>query len=508
MLLAWLMNFAYSLAAGIAFWFGEPAPSRRYIADFNAEVLALPETATAWRIVRQAALRPVPLIEGAKYPDMGIQATVPEDPLWSAMAKAVEKEAEGIELALRAAERSRMGMPLIVFGETATSEENWAMLDRVDPRANPSPIEVNLPYLGQIRKWARELAADCRIAAEAGDAKRVIRDLNTMLKLSGLLREPPMLINQLVDYAVSSVVTREVGIVLASYPGLLDDGQLGVLAEELKRTQKRLRAIDLEWDWAFLLDWIGRVYSDDGRGNGVVTYSGLNEQAKREEISTKQRVLGLVLSAILGADVSRLSGSKRDLLERVDAARHAIQRDIETKPWLRQEWQIDSVVRRDGADMKQLGDFPLAIAIPGIQKGVESWNGVLNQIDLIILIIELERFRIRNGDYPQSLAELLKNGLGEIPRDLMDGQPIRYLYRERDLPLVYSIGADGVDDGGHAAADNPEAGQLNGKRKLATGSEWNRERLKGDSVYWPPMTVQWIDEGEKPFVPRRPLTRH
>jgi len=507
MMLSWLIRFVYALTAGVDFWFGEPAPARRYVAEFNAEVLALPEAETAWRIVRQAALRPVPMIQGAQYPDMGFEATVPEDPLWPAMAKAVEEDGEGIALALRAAARPRMGMPLVVFRDSATPEENWAMLDQVDPMANPSPLEVSLPYLGQIRKWARQLSADCRIAAEARDDKRVVRNLIAMLRLSGLLREPSMMINQLVDYAVSSLVTREVRMVLASYPGLLDDGQLETLAAELKQTRKRLISVDLEWEWAVLLDWIGRVYSDDGQGNGVVTYAGLMDQAGREEMTTERRVIGLILSALVGVDLSLLSGSKRDLMLRMDAARSAIQRDIETKPWLREEWAIDSVVAEDGADMEQLGDFPLAILMPGIKKVVEGWNNAINQIDLAILVVELERFRIRNGDYPRALAELLGNGLVEIPRDLMDGQSIRYLSRGRDLPLVYSIGADGVDDGGRAAADNLLAGQLDGKRQLAPGSKWNRERLKGDSVYWPPVTVRWIDEGEKPFVPRHPLTK-
>ncbi|MBX3389702.1 MAG: hypothetical protein KF691_09640 [Phycisphaeraceae bacterium] len=506
MLLFWLIKFTYSLVTGMAFWFGEPAPSRRYVAEYNAEMLALPESETAWRIVRQAALRPVPLIEGAKYPEMGIQATVPEDPLWPAMVRAVEAKKASIELAFKAAERSRMGMPLVVFEEAATPPAKWEMLDHVDPKASPSPLEVSLQPLGRIRGWSRELAMDCRIAAEAGDSGRVMRDLLVMQKLAGLTRDPPLLICQLVDFAVCGLVARESGYVLASYPGLLDRGQLDTLAAELKRTRNRLR-VELDWEWAIFLDWIGRVYSDDGKGNGVVTYSGLTEMESGGERPTWRRAFGLALTVLLGVDFSGVNGSKRDLLERLDSARTALERDVETKPWSRTSWAIDQVIREDGADMKQVGDFLLAVSMPGLKKAVEEWNSVTNRIDVAILVTELERYRLEHGDYPRALGDLQQWDRETAPLDLMDGNPVRYQYREGQLPLVYSIGVDRVDDAGRAAEDNLRAGWLSSKSKWESGSEWEKDRLRGDCVYWPPVTVQWLDEGEKPFVPRRPLRK-
>lgn len=507
MFFGFILRFAYTLAAGIAFWFGEPSPSRRYVAEYNAEVLTLPESETAWRLVRKAAMLPAPLIEGAKYPDMGIEATVPEDPLWPAIVRANEANRERLDLALEVAKRRRMGMPLVVFDRSATPEAQWAMLDRVDLAENPSPLEVSLPYLGQIRQWSRELAADSRIAAESGDADRVVRNLTTMLKLAALLPEPPLLISQLVDCAVVSLVAREIGIVLASYPGLLDQNQLDIVAAEFRHTRTRLSSVDLEWEWAILFDWIGRVYSDDGHGNGVVTYAGLRSIANEKHPSTGLRAGGLVLGAMLGFDLSGAIGSKRELVERVEAARAAAGKDIETKPWLRGGWNLDTVVRDDGADMKQIGDFPLALLMPSLKKFIEVRNSALTQIDIAILITELEAYRLRTGDYPQSLSDLARVDPSTLPTDVFDGRLIRYLRREGDSPLLYSVGVDGVDDGGRVAKDNDAAGKFSGRNTFETGSDSEKERLQGDHVYWPPVQMNWIDEGEKPFTPRRALTK-
>lgn len=450
---------------------------------------------------------PAPLIEGAKYPDMGIEPTVPEDPLWPAIVKANQANRERIELALEVAKRRRMGMPLVAFDRSATPEAQWAMLDRVDLAESPSPLEVSLPHLGQIRRWSRELAADCRIAAESGDADRVVRDLTTMLKLAEFLPEPPLLISQLVDYAVVSLVAREIGILLASYPGLLDQNQLEIVAAELRHTRTRLNSVDLEWEWAILFDWIGRVYSDDGHGNGVVTYAGLRSTANEKPASTLLRAVGLVLGAMLGSDLSGAIGSKRELIERLEAARAAAKKDIETMPWLRSGWNIDTVVQDDGADMKQVGDFPLALLMPSLKNFIESWNVALAQIDIAILVTELELYRLRTGDYPHSLSDFVRGKPLALPSDVFDGRPIRYLRREGDSPLVYSVGVDGVDDGGRVALDNDAAGLFRSKRTLETGSESEKARLQGDHVYWPPVQLRWIDEGEKPFTPRRGLAK-
>lgn len=59
-----------------------------------------------------------------------------------------------------------------------------------------------------------------------------------------------------------------------------------------------------------------------------------------------------------------------------------------------------------------------------------------------------ERYRLKHGRWPESLAELVKGGmLREVPRDPFDGQPLR-LRRLPDGLVIYSIGPDQADDRG------------------------------------------------------------
>ncbi|MBX3411345.1 MAG: hypothetical protein KF708_01415 [Pirellulales bacterium] len=61
--------------------------------------------------------------------------------------------------------------------------------------------------------------------------------------------------------------------------------------------------------------------------------------------------------------------------------------------------------------------------------------------------IALCRFRLKYHRLPTKLAELVYEGLLScVPIDPFDGQPMRYCRRRQ---IVWSIGSDGTDDGGH-----------------------------------------------------------
>jgi hypothetical protein len=61
--------------------------------------------------------------------------------------------------------------------------------------------------------------------------------------------------------------------------------------------------------------------------------------------------------------------------------------------------------------------------------------------------LAIEQFRLAHGKMPEKLDDLVPEFLPSVPTDPFDGAPIRY----RRLPsgyVVYSVGADGHDDGG------------------------------------------------------------
>ena len=75
---------------------------------------------------------------------------------------------------------------------------------------------------------------------------------------------------------------------------------------------------------------------------------------------------------------------------------------------------------------------------------------------LVRTVVALERYRFHHGDYPGTLAELVPAWMPAMPHDVIDGQPLRYQRTENGRYRLYSIGQNGVDDGG--TPPNPTPG--------------------------------------------------
>jgi hypothetical protein len=70
--------------------------------------------------------------------------------------------------------------------------------------------------------------------------------------------------------------------------------------------------------------------------------------------------------------------------------------------------------------------------------------------------VAAERYRHDRGRWPETLAVLVPDYLGEVPTDPFDGQPLR-LVRTDDGLVIYSVGPDGEDNGGVLDRRNPRA---------------------------------------------------
>jgi hypothetical protein len=67
---------------------------------------------------------------------------------------------------------------------------------------------------------------------------------------------------------------------------------------------------------------------------------------------------------------------------------------------------------------------------------------------LTVTAVALKRYHLRHGAYPATLNDLVPDFLSAVPIDFMDCKPLRYKPRTDGDFLLYSVGEDGVDDGG------------------------------------------------------------
>lgn len=85
----------------------------------------------------------------------------------------------------------------------------------------------------------------------------------------------------------------------------------------------------------------------------------------------------------------------------------------------------------------------------GRQSLFRSWTRKFVVRDTTITAIALRRHQLRHGRYPKSLDALVPDFLSAVPRDVFDGQPLRYRLQADGEYLLYSVGENGVDEGGN-----------------------------------------------------------
>ncbi len=93
-------------------------------------------------------------------------------------------------------------------------------------------------------------------------------------------------------------------------------------------------------------------------------------------------------------------------------------------------------------------NFLVAISIPNFLRAMQTAARNQTLVDQARLAGALERYRLAQGQYPDTLDALTPRILEKLPHDIIGGQPFKYRQLDGGGYLVYSIGWNGKDDGG------------------------------------------------------------
>ena len=95
-----------------------------------------------------------------------------------------------------------------------------------------------------------------------------------------------------------------------------------------------------------------------------------------------------------------------------------------------------------------VGNLFLGFFLPSLEREVITCARTQTSVDLARVACALEHFRRANSGFPESLNSLVPTWLSEIPRDVINGQPLHYRRPEDGVFLLYSVGWNEADDGG------------------------------------------------------------
>jgi hypothetical protein len=109
------------------------------------------------------------------------------------------------------------------------------------------------------------------------------------------------------------------------------------------------------------------------------------------------------------------------------------------------------------------GESPLLAALTDpvipLLGSIKNFSYLQVHVDEARIACRLERYRLAHGKYPFTLAEL-GAGYGQLPCDIMSGDPYHYRLNPDGTYLIYSVGWNQKDDHGdagpHRTSDSPD----------------------------------------------------
>ena len=302
------------------------------------------------------------------------------------------------------------------------------------PLAYEKGFEMTLPHLSPMRKAAKLYALRAWAKFHAGQTDSALADLQTIFRLDGSIRDEPMLISQLVRMAICQQALQPL------WEGLADhrwsEPQLATLQNELAR-----------------IDFLGAM---------LVAFHG--ERAGLNV--TMQRVIGdpALLRQLLNMGIEPASAGQNSV------AWHLIpsgwiymnmlvaNRYYESTLFPTMQPEAHRVAPLDEKSSQSFTGEGLAtfnpytvlarLALPALSTTVTRAAYTQTSTDEALIACALERFRLANGHYPDTLQALAPAFLQKFPCDVMTGEPLRYRVKEDGSFLLYSVGSDGTDDGG------------------------------------------------------------
>ena len=429
--------------------FGRPRVAVDYVAQLAAPARAVPESDRAWPLWREAILA-CEVFDSGSYgaPDV-IEPSFggPTDPVKQAAWLAAH--ADGLATARRAAAKPALGF-VIGPGGTAAVDP---MFHNVPPEAPGEPtVDVLLPHLNSLRAMAEILAVDLSRAADAGDGTRVEADAVAMHGLAAQLRRSDaFLVTQLVGLGVDVMAVDRLGAVVADRPAVLPEAALGRLAHTFAGPEVAADLLDLSGDRAMFADAVQRMYTDDGHGDGRMTWAGLKLLPWLCAVSGPQNGGHAGDEAFAVPFVAASRATVTATYDRLIAESRAnLARPRRLADWTgpaaaaAKAWTASPVDRVRFAALA-----PFAIAFAHEHNSAERYLG---SRDGLLVGLALEASHRRHGTYPATLGDLVPELLPAVPADRITGGPVRYRV-VNGKPVVYSVGADRTDDGGRRPVD-------------------------------------------------------
>jgi hypothetical protein len=369
-----------------------------------------------------------------------------------------------------------------------TQKDDGNPFNEYAPELNAPTLKIELQYTGKLRLMTILYAWRIEIENKNKNPQQAIEDCLTMLNCS-------------LHWQKNKTYAEEIWVwLLNSYSC---EGLLKVLstndfsADKLRDIQEKLTNIYKSYSFKFImdcekilfLDIVQSMFTKGGLGGGHIipkyisslapmTFAGSILSGGEPIKQTTQEKIQFVAMSLLHARRNKTISKYDQIFEQLQQIQKMTPYEIKQS-----NIQIDIPHFSIWKYQVQLKTFPKEsrfLVISAMTHGSADFAEIVHMdrsvMEAIITILALKRYKLENGEYPETLDELLnKEYITSIPMDPFCDKPLTYKKTDTDFTL-YSVGRDFKDDGGISVFSN--SGSV-----VKWGNSYNKKG--GDTIFWP-----------------------
>jgi len=307
----------------------------------------------------------------------------------------------------------------------------------------PSP-GILLPHLAHVKAACNHLELRACAALAAGQSENALEDVRLILYLADSFKDEPFLISYLVRIACLQLGVQPIWEGLAErrwsdvqlqelqkrlqfdFLGALKrskDGEraIGILTADLLR-QNRYSVGDLWYSYGYLSDEPTAMASLVGR----MAPHGWYYQERFNFCRLYENQLRGAFDAV----------KKRIFPSQIAIRSHELEKALD---WGHLGRTLDAVIHHH---------FLATLLLPQLETVPRKAAIAQATSDQAALACALERYRLANGQFPETLESLAPKYLSRLPNDPITGESYKYHRSDAGGFILYSVGWDERDDGG------------------------------------------------------------
>lgn len=342
-------------------------------------------------------------------------------------------------------------------------------------------FETPLPHLAKARHLARLLILEGRLNEYQGDYEKAMQNYLSVRKFANHIGEEKIIISKLVEIAINHIANYAL-IDYANHFEYIETN--AYLLDRLRESRRNRIPISEAFggEKKACKNSIGSVFKDAFSAAKLDTTEfdpETLEQLKSKGITDHSRMVtefnkmadqyfGELIEAAEGGDYSKLKELEKRMEaigefneEQFSAKIIEIFAIIKNKDKIDDE-AINSMERIYVLVGQKMSEVLLGMLYPAITKAVQHCDIEQVESSVVETKLALNIYRKENGNFPESLDDLVPDILNQKPIDPFNSLPLIY-ERIDDGYLIYSIGPDLIDD--------------------SAKIEWKKGKEKGDIVY-------------------------